>query len=185
MDIPSYCKSNPSAVLPDPSNCGRYFNCGDPTSHYRQECVYPQLFSDQSMHCDDFQSVLCGQRSEPQAPCKYMRLIASVVSMYELWCFCPVQCSCTLLLNEFFLNVFSSYRRHYWHVIFLILSAYVKTYCFSGFLNTYYVIQKQNYIENSLNIFQVIIRWIIVSLAMSVVFLVNRGYHHAKVYQME
>ena len=84
MDIPDYCGANPSVVLPDPDNCGRYYNCSmSPGQHtrthslsplkiasYHIECRYPDLFDLTTMHCADFQSVKCPNRTEPQAPCK-------------------------------------------------------------------------------------------------------------------
>ncbi|WAR05418.1 hypothetical protein MAR_020787 [Mya arenaria] len=71
VDIPQYCRSNPSAVLPDPSNCGKYYNCSHPDTGYTQECIYPLLFSDKTSSCDNFQDVQCGTRPEPQSPCEY------------------------------------------------------------------------------------------------------------------
>jgi len=70
VDIPQYCRANPSVILADPSSCGKYINCSRPDTGYIQECIYPLLFSDQLSMCDAFQAVNCGSRPEPQTPCK-------------------------------------------------------------------------------------------------------------------
>ena len=82
VDIPDYCGANPSDVLPDPDNCGRYYNCSMSPGHgtkrslsplkiatYHMECRYPDLFDVSTMMCADFETVNCPNRKEPQAPC--------------------------------------------------------------------------------------------------------------------
>ena len=66
---------NPSALIVDPDNCARYYNCSqmityDGFQQYQAECDYPLLFNDKSKSCDDFTLVKCGTRMEPKAPCK-------------------------------------------------------------------------------------------------------------------
>ena len=70
----SYCKANPGVIKVNPDNCAQYFNCSDPSSPYGQhleECKYPSLFSDVTLRCEQFDTVTCDKRKEPQAPCKY------------------------------------------------------------------------------------------------------------------
>jgi hypothetical protein len=76
-DIAFYCRAHPGTVLPHPTNCARYFRC--PTSKfdsitYQEECTYPALYSTVSQSCQNFSSVSCGGRQEPQTPCKYFLL---------------------------------------------------------------------------------------------------------------
>ena len=68
MDIPEYCKAHRTAVIPDPDNCAKYYNC---TYTQHQECKYPGLYNPNTRSCDKFTSVSCDHRQEPQAPCKY------------------------------------------------------------------------------------------------------------------
>lgn len=94
VDVPDYCKAHPYDVLPDPFNCGQYFNCStgatimvrSRTSNsigvFRMECTYPALFDSSSRQCKHFENVQCENRPEPQAPCKY-RFVILVLS-----CFC-------------------------------------------------------------------------------------------------
>ena len=84
VDVPDYCQAHPTDVLPDPNNCAHYFNCSDRSSsmvtraanqnsvpgNYRKECKYPQLFGMTKKRCRNFENVTCGNRTEPQAPCK-------------------------------------------------------------------------------------------------------------------
>ncbi|KAH3812327.1 hypothetical protein DPMN_140756, partial [Dreissena polymorpha] len=71
--VASKCAANPRAILPDPDNCARYFNCSQAAVQaslvkYQAECDYPFLFNTQTMACDDFEIVKCGTRLEPKAP---------------------------------------------------------------------------------------------------------------------
>lgn len=71
-DIPSYCLAHPGSILPHPTNCAQYYRC--PVSKYsstvQEECQYPDLFSTIAKACQNFTSVACETRPEPQAPCK-------------------------------------------------------------------------------------------------------------------
>lgn len=90
VDVPDYCKAHPDDVLPDPFNCGQYFNCSiedtimlrsrTPNSIgvFRMECTYPALFESSSRQCKHFENVQCENRPEPQAPCKYIICLASL-----------------------------------------------------------------------------------------------------------
>ncbi|XP_062614312.1 uncharacterized protein LOC134276046 [Saccostrea cucullata] len=69
-----FCKVNPRAIQPHRVNCAQFYNCTAAVSgegSLLQECRYPDLFSQSSLRCDDFQSVPCGARHEPQTPCEY------------------------------------------------------------------------------------------------------------------
>ncbi|WAR05417.1 FCGBP-like protein [Mya arenaria] len=68
-----YCQANPSAIFPWPDSCAQYVNCsalvaGGASSDPVSECKYPDLFSTTTMKCQDFATVQCGLRPEPQAP---------------------------------------------------------------------------------------------------------------------
>lgn len=90
VDVPDYCKAHPDDVLPDPFNCGQYFNCSiedtimlrsrTPNSIgvFRMECTYPALFESSSRQCKHFENVQCENRPEPQAPCKYIICLVSL-----------------------------------------------------------------------------------------------------------
>ncbi|VDI58558.1 Hypothetical predicted protein [Mytilus galloprovincialis] len=74
VDIPDYCKVHPTAMIPDPTNCAKFYNCSQnmaTKTAVTSECKYPDLFSDVSQKCERFQNVSCKSRMEPQAPCEY------------------------------------------------------------------------------------------------------------------
>ena len=70
------CKANPTLVIADPSNCARHYRCSDMQGDIVpfSECHYPDLYSQSNEICQDFRSVECGSRPEPQAPCKCLTL---------------------------------------------------------------------------------------------------------------
>ena len=70
VDIPEYCKVHPEQVLEHKDNCAMYFNCSTKKNDFQFECKYPDLYSVGTMQCEEFTSVVCDQRPEPQAPCK-------------------------------------------------------------------------------------------------------------------
>lgn len=74
-DAKPYCQANPRAILSLVDNCAAYINCTAYTSGEVsdpvQECPYPQLFDDTTGRCEQFDTVACGNRAEPQAPCKH------------------------------------------------------------------------------------------------------------------
>ena len=70
VDVPDYCKAHPSAMIPDPTNCAKFYNCSQKMA-VTSECKYPDLFSDVTKQCEQFQSVSCDTRKEPQEPCKF------------------------------------------------------------------------------------------------------------------
>ncbi|XP_062607658.1 uncharacterized protein LOC134269470 [Saccostrea cucullata] len=75
-NIDKICKQNPKAIFRKNDNCAQYYNCSVDNSKYGkhlQECKYPDLFSTISMRCENFKTVKCDNRTEPQAPCEYVQ----------------------------------------------------------------------------------------------------------------
>ena len=66
-----YCQANPGDMLPVETDCAKYYKCSASLlgQDVVQECRYPDLFSTISMTCQDFTTVHCDKRPEPQAPC--------------------------------------------------------------------------------------------------------------------
>ncbi|XP_071103438.1 uncharacterized protein [Haliotis cracherodii] len=66
-------------LQPHPDNCAWYFNCSMTPdavmetfyNGFIMECPYPQLFSADTMQCEDFEDVECRGREEPKSPCDY------------------------------------------------------------------------------------------------------------------
>lgn len=89
VDIPDYCQVHLDAVLPDPANCGHFFNCRYLTSHRSleiSECQYPDLFSVTTRKCEPFTNVQCQNRYEPQAPCKSYNNFLNVEHLFLFNC---------------------------------------------------------------------------------------------------
>lgn len=73
-EVKDVCQANPNMVFPDDQNCAKYIDCSARTSqlgNYVMECKYPQLFSTKTGKCENFETVQCDKRVEPQAPCKW------------------------------------------------------------------------------------------------------------------
>ena len=72
-DAVDYCASNPTDILPTPTNCAQFYNCSERNTslgNHTLECKYPDLFSIQLKKCQQFETVNCITRNEPQAPCE-------------------------------------------------------------------------------------------------------------------
>lgn len=85
-DIDEICKQNPKAILRKIDNCAQYYNCSVSNSSYGghlQECKYPDLFSTVSMECENFKTVTCDNRTEPQAPCEFWRIWGQVFEWFS------------------------------------------------------------------------------------------------------
>lgn len=80
-EIPKFCKANPTAVTHSLSNCAEFYNCSD--GNKAHECHYPDLFSKTTHKCENFTGVQCDNRTEPQAPCKYILYELSMVAIVE------------------------------------------------------------------------------------------------------
>jgi len=84
--IDSFCASNPTAVKVSDANCAQFYNCSATTAfgHHLAECPYPELFSVSMATCAIFTSVACGNRSEPQAPCKMFHSYGTIKILIDL-----------------------------------------------------------------------------------------------------
>lgn len=79
------CKIHPELVLPHPFKCQQYYNCSMledrdlidgfcyPVLHLT-ECIYPYLFSIDTLQCENFTDVKCGSRHEEKYYCSYERI---------------------------------------------------------------------------------------------------------------
>lgn len=76
------CKKHPSLILAHPRKCQQYYNCSmkedDNLSYkyrvrrlYLTECDYPDLFSIETLKCENFTDVKCGSRYEVKWKCKF------------------------------------------------------------------------------------------------------------------
>lgn len=79
VNLEKFCRDNPTSIIPDPENCGRYYNCSDPASvqglnkPYLRECTYPKLFASPAVGCQLFMMVDCAKRKKiPMSPCEYV-----------------------------------------------------------------------------------------------------------------
>lgn len=83
-DMVEICKKHPSLILAHPRQCQLYYNCSmkedeDLSFKYRvrrlylTECYYPYLFSTETLKCENFTDVKCGDRYEVKWICEYDR----------------------------------------------------------------------------------------------------------------
>lgn len=73
-----YCQANPGSIVAHPGNCAQYYNCSQKNTKlggYLMECPYPNLFSKITNSCQNFNSTVCQNRFEPQAPCKFVLIL--------------------------------------------------------------------------------------------------------------
>lgn len=82
-DVVEICKIHPTLILPNPYECQQYYNCSmlEDTeltsklcfpSWYLTECIYPDLFSAETLKCENFTTVGCGSRHVQKWLCKFM-----------------------------------------------------------------------------------------------------------------
>ncbi|KAH9524758.1 hypothetical protein Btru_027739 [Bulinus truncatus] len=79
FDVIEICKSDRALISVHPDNCAWYVNCTSVPdaammtyfNGYINECPYPQLFSELTLQCEDFNNVRCKNRFEPKSPCEY------------------------------------------------------------------------------------------------------------------
>ena len=68
-------------LIPHPQECQAYYDCSipfkdkDPTwfdlfFSPMKECIFPKLFSPETLACEHFEYVTCGERREPKHYCK-------------------------------------------------------------------------------------------------------------------
>ena len=72
-----YCRQHPHALLGHPDSCAKYYDCSKPGMTLQaktEECLYPDLFSTVTGKCENFTTVQCDSRKEPQEPCKQNHL---------------------------------------------------------------------------------------------------------------
>lgn len=79
-DVVEICKLYPSLVFPHPHECQMYYNCSmiedkdlSIECHHVMhltECIYPDLFSEETLQCENFTNVKCGEREEIKYLCK-------------------------------------------------------------------------------------------------------------------
>lgn len=80
-DMVKICEQHPSLILAHPRKCQQYYNCSmkedeDLSSRYGvrwlylTECYYPYLFSPETLKCENFTDVKCGNRYEVKYKCK-------------------------------------------------------------------------------------------------------------------
>ncbi|XP_062591210.1 uncharacterized protein LOC134252717 [Saccostrea cucullata] len=86
--ISDWCKRHPSLIIADADNCHQYYNCsgedyylssfagtyGVWPARNKHECHYPELFSEETLKCENYTKVNCGKRYEPVWGCRYVRL---------------------------------------------------------------------------------------------------------------
>ncbi|XP_061184903.1 uncharacterized protein LOC133192909 isoform X1 [Saccostrea echinata] len=76
--VRSFCPNHPTVQVLHPDNCAQYYDCSNMNNlpnqpAYLNECPYPKLFNAETLRCDDYASVDCGDRKEPLSPCDYVR----------------------------------------------------------------------------------------------------------------
>ena len=78
LTVEQRCQQDQTAVFPHSTECQLYYNCSnqeDPGYHssftrHMEECTYPQLFNSQTLRCENYTDVDCGQRQEHVEPCE-------------------------------------------------------------------------------------------------------------------
>ncbi|XP_041378013.1 uncharacterized protein LOC121390292 [Gigantopelta aegis] len=68
-----FCSMFPGHFFPDLKNCARYYDCSRVSDMRQLECIYPNLFNDKTMKCDDYRLVSCDGRPAPVSPCEYIQ----------------------------------------------------------------------------------------------------------------
>lgn len=75
------CMQHPSLILAHPRKCQQYYTCSMKEDvdlsfryhirrFYLTECYYPYLFSTETLKCENFTDVKCGNRYEVKWICK-------------------------------------------------------------------------------------------------------------------
>nr|XP_022335507.1 uncharacterized protein LOC111132108 [Crassostrea virginica] len=76
--VMAFCPDYPAVQVLHPTQCAQYYDCSNMVNlpnqpAYLNECPYPKLFNADTLRCDDYASVDCGDRIEPLSPCDYVR----------------------------------------------------------------------------------------------------------------
>lgn len=80
-EVVKICKMYPSLILYHPTYCQLYYNCSIPGDSglkdddckpmlYLEECPHPKLFSKETLKCENYTNVKCGNRIEIKWLCK-------------------------------------------------------------------------------------------------------------------
>lgn len=83
-NVVEICKIHPTLILLNPYECQQYYNCSMLEDSvltsklcsprwYLTECIYPDLFSAETLKCETFTTVTCGSRHEHKWLCDYTR----------------------------------------------------------------------------------------------------------------
>lgn len=67
-DVVEICKIHPTMIFHHPIYCQLYY-CK--TRVHLTECSYPYLFSKETLRCENYTNVKCGNRFEIKWPCKF------------------------------------------------------------------------------------------------------------------
>lgn len=104
------CKIHPELVLPHPFKCQQYYNCSmledrdlidgfcHPVLHLT-ECIYPYMFSIDTLQCENFTDVKCGSRHEEKYYCKYCLTSSALLRLFVDVAIYFVYMVCRDLLN--------------------------------------------------------------------------------------
>lgn len=91
--ISDICKPYSELILPHPVKCQQYYNCSMledrdlidgfcyPVLHLT-ECIYPYLFSIDTLQCENFTDVKCGSRHEEKYYCKYCPTSSALLRLF-------------------------------------------------------------------------------------------------------
>lgn len=77
--IAEICLQHTELVIGSSTDCHRYYNCSEQSSFvhkkwptpYLHECVYPFMFSEETLKCENYSEVFCGKRFEATWECRY------------------------------------------------------------------------------------------------------------------
>ncbi|XP_062607300.1 slit homolog 1 protein-like isoform X3 [Saccostrea cucullata] len=88
--VQKLCQQNSSLVLPHPRECQLYYDCSTKYNtlppnfvQHMRECPFPDLFSLQTLRCEDYRHVTCAERTEYKTACKYR---ANQLNVYHVMC---------------------------------------------------------------------------------------------------
>ena len=75
--IEEQCQQDPTAIIPHPTECQLFYNCsvvyGPGPRVFEQHMGYTDYFNTDTMKCDNFENVNCGDRVETLDACSYRR----------------------------------------------------------------------------------------------------------------
>ncbi|XP_048739534.1 uncharacterized protein LOC125653906 [Ostrea edulis] len=88
--VQKLCRRNSSLILPHPLECQLYYDCSTKyntlppnLNQHMRECPFPDLFSVQTLRCEDYRHVTCAGRAEHKTACEY-RL--NQLNVYHVMC---------------------------------------------------------------------------------------------------